>query len=58
MGVIEISTMHEKLEYLSINMFEADVLHIELLIGVTSFFKDTEAFDKLPEKVLPEFLAA
>ncbi len=39
-------------------MAEAHLLHSELLIGVTRFFRDTEAFDKLREKVLPELLAA
>jgi hypothetical protein len=29
-------------------MFEAHILHSELWIKVTGFFKDTEAFDKLP----------
>jgi chemotaxis methyl-accepting protein methylase len=38
-------------------MAKAHILHSELLIRVTRFFKDTEDFDKLPEKVLPEFLA-
>ena len=58
MGVIQISTLDEYLEYLSTNMAEAHLLHSELLIGVTRFFRDTEAFDKLREKVLPELLAA
>ena len=58
MGVIQISTLDEYLQYLSTNMAEAHLLHSELLIGVTRFFRDTEAFDKLCEKVLPELLAA
>ena len=58
MGVIQISTLDEYLEYLSTNKSEAHLLHSELLIGVTRFFRDTEAFDKLREKVLPELLAA
>ena len=44
------------LAYLSTNKSEAHLLHSELLIGVTRFFRDAEAFDKLREKVLPELL--
>ena len=55
--MIQISSLDVYLEYLSTNKSEAHLLHSELLIGVTSFFRDTEAFDKLREKVLPELLA-
>ena len=58
MGVIQISTLDEYLQYLSTNKTEGYLLHSELLIGVTRFFRDTEAFDKLSEKVLPELLKA
>ena len=58
MGVIQISTLDEYLQYLSTNKTEGYFLHSELLIGVTRFFRDTEAFDKLSEKVLPELLKA
>ena len=58
LGVIQISSLDVYLEYLSTNKPEAYLLHSELLIGVTRFFRDTEAFDKLREKVLPELLAA
>ncbi len=40
------------------NPHEADVLFKELLIGVTSFFRDPEAFTSLARKALPELLAA
>jgi two-component system CheB/CheR fusion protein len=35
---------------------EIDLLFSELLIGVTSFFRDPEAFEVLGEKVLPQLL--
>ena len=35
---------------------ELDVLYRDLLIGVTKFFRDTEAFDVLEQRVLPELL--
>jgi two-component system, chemotaxis family, CheB/CheR fusion protein len=35
---------------------ELDVLYRDLLIGVTRFFRDPEAFDVLEQKVLPELL--
>jgi hypothetical protein len=41
-------------KYLSNNLGEAHPLFSELLIVINSFSRDTEAFDKLLEKVLPE----
>ncbi len=54
--MIQISSLDVYLEYLSTNKSEAHLLHSELLIGVTRFFRDAKAFDKLREKVLPELL--
>ncbi|PIE68665.1 MAG: chemotaxis protein CheR [Deltaproteobacteria bacterium] len=34
---------------------EKDILYNEMLIGVTSFFRDMEAYDLLAEKVFPTF---
>lgn len=36
---------------------ERDKLYRDLLIGVTRFFRDTEAFDKIEKEVLPSLLA-
>ena len=36
---------------------EIDVLFRELLIGVTNFFRDPQAYDALQEKVIPPILA-
>lgn len=41
-------------EFMQKNLTEATTLYKELLIGVTKFFRDTEAFDILVEKVLPK----
>ncbi len=37
---------------------ELDVLYRDLLIGVTRFFRNEEAFDRLEQEVLPELLRA
>ena len=44
--------------YLQENPHEIDRLFAELLIGVTGFFRDPQAFDVLAEKALPELLAS
>jgi len=38
------------------NPKETEILFKELLIGVTSFFRDTEVWKKLKEQILPEIL--
>lgn len=47
------STLEEYVPYLSDSQKEKDILYRELLIGVTGFFRDPEAFERLNEKVLP-----
>jgi len=42
--------------YLQGNPREVETLFKELLIGVTRFFRDPEAFDILKEKILPPYL--
>jgi two-component system, chemotaxis family, CheB/CheR fusion protein len=44
--------------YLRENPQEVDLLFKELLIGVTSFFRDPSVWDVLQAKVLPQLLAA
>ena len=39
------------------NPLEANALHKDILIGVTSFFRDPEAFSTLQEKVIPQLFA-
>lgn len=44
-------------QFLQANQAEIDVLFRELLINVTSFFRDPEAFNVLAKRVLPEIVA-
>jgi two-component system CheB/CheR fusion protein len=46
----------EYVDHLRRDRSELDVLYRDLLIGVTRFFRDEEAFDLLEHKVLPELL--
>ena len=52
MAVNEISSMADYIRYLQQYPDEVDTLFTELLIGVTNFFRDPEAFDTLKEKVM------
>ncbi len=56
MNVHQIEKLADYVRYLSENPSEIDVLFKELLIGVTSFFRDPDAFDILLKKVLPNIL--
>ncbi len=56
MNVHQIETIEEYLRYLQINPQEVDALFRELLIGVTSFFRDPAAFDSLAASGLPKLL--
>ena len=48
------ATLEEYVPYLNESQKEKDTLYRELLIGVTSFFRDQEAFKHLKDKVLPK----
>lgn len=52
--VNRIHTISQYYHFLSESKDEVDVLSRELLIGVTNFFRDTEAFHILESKVLPQ----
>lgn len=54
MNVHGLKKPHEYLNYLHENRQEAQMLFSELLISVTSFFRDSEAFEALQNKYLPE----
>jgi two-component system, chemotaxis family, CheB/CheR fusion protein len=56
MNVHQISTTAQYVRFLQHNPQEVDLLFKELLIGVTSFFRDPEAFSALEGKVVPELL--
>ncbi len=57
MNVHHIDEPQQYLRYLRENPRELDVLLQELLISVTSFFRDPEAFDALAEKAIANLLS-
>ena len=57
MHVHQIDNINDYVAYLTKSEREVHVLFKDLLIGVTSFFRDSEAFDSLNEKFLPGLLA-
>lgn len=51
-----IKTLADYVQFLRLNVHEVDNLLKDLLIGVTHFFRDTEAFDLLRYKIFPKFI--
>jgi two-component system CheB/CheR fusion protein len=58
MNVHHVHEVAEYLRFLQDHPQELDALFRELLIGVTSFFRDPEAFHALGARVLPDLLAS
>lgn len=58
MGLHQIARIGDYVGYLRENPREGDLLFKELLIGVTSFFRDPAAWDQLRDQVLPALLTA
>ena len=58
MGIHQINRMVDYVRYLQENSQELDLLFKELLIGVTSFFRDPGVWEQLRRQVLPALLAA
>ncbi|MCL5743014.1 MAG: hypothetical protein M1541_03660, partial [Acidobacteria bacterium] len=56
MNVHEIKEPDRYVRYLQENPHEIDILFKELLINVTSFYRDPEAFDALARSALPDLL--
>jgi two-component system CheB/CheR fusion protein len=56
MAIHQISKTSDYVRYLQKNPAELDLLFRELLIGVTNFFRDPEAFKVLRENVIPLLL--
>ncbi|MFC1565265.1 CheR family methyltransferase, partial [candidate division KSB1 bacterium] len=54
MIVHQIDRIQNYVKYIENNIKELDILFKELLIGVTNFFRDPEAFAELGQKVIPE----
>ena len=57
MAIHGMSSLAQYAEFLEKSSQESDLLFKELLIGVTRFFRDPEAWEYLAETVLPELLA-
>jgi two-component system CheB/CheR fusion protein len=57
MGLHQIDKVANYVRFLRENPKEVDLLFKELLIGVTSFFRDPPAWDHLKEQVVPALLA-
>jgi two-component system CheB/CheR fusion protein len=58
MNVHQIAQAEDYVRFLQENPTELDLLFKELLISVTSFFRDRPAWDVLVEKILPELIGA
>jgi chemotaxis protein methyltransferase CheR/two-component system CheB/CheR fusion protein len=58
MGIHQIGTLAAYVLYLRENPQELDLLFKELLIGVTSFFRDPAVWDYMKLEVLPRLLAS
>ncbi len=56
MGVHKIDKINSYVHFLQENPKEMDILFKELLIGVTSFFRDPGLWEKLKETVIPNLL--
>ncbi|MCX6320336.1 MAG: PAS domain-containing protein [Bacteroidia bacterium] len=57
MGVHKIDKISSYVHFLQENPKEANILFKELMIGVTSFFRDTLVWEKLKETVIPDIIA-
>lgn len=51
-GIHQIEDVHDYVRFLKGNPLEIDILFKELLIGVTSFFRDSNVWEKLSKHVL------
>jgi two-component system CheB/CheR fusion protein len=57
MGLLQMDKIARYTRYLQDNLQEREMLFNELLIGVTSFFRDPAAWTQLKERALPALLA-
>jgi len=57
LAVHQIKTMEEYFKYLQQTPLEVALLFRDLLIGVTSFFRDPEAFKVIEEQAIPKLFA-
>jgi two-component system CheB/CheR fusion protein len=54
MALHQIDALEDYLRYMELTRGEADALFRELLIGVTSFFRDSEIFDEVQKRAIPQ----
>ncbi len=57
MAIHQVETLESYVKLLQVNPGEVDALFRDLLIGVTAFFRDPEAFKALEELVIPRLFA-
>jgi two-component system, chemotaxis family, CheB/CheR fusion protein len=57
MGIHQISKINSYVRFLQENPAEVEILFRELLIGVTSFFRDTAVWECIKDKALPAMFA-
>jgi two-component system CheB/CheR fusion protein len=57
MAIHQITELDSYVRYLQQNPAEVEALFRDLMIGVTSFFRDPEAFKILEERVIPQLFA-
>lgn len=55
-GIHQIEQLKDYVKFIQENKQESDILFKELLIGVTSFFRDYTVWETLEEKILPEII--
>ncbi|TLU83455.1 MAG: PAS domain S-box protein [Chlorobium sp.] len=58
MGIHQIEKISDYVRFLQKNPDETELLFKELLIGVTSFFRNPEAWDILKTKAIPQLIAS
>jgi len=58
MGLHQITKIADYVRYLRENSQESELLFKELLIGVTSFFRDPPVWEQVGDKIIPDLLAA
>lgn len=58
MGVHQISRIDQYVKLLQANPQEQDILFKELLIGVTNFFRDPQAWELMKDQAIPELIAS
>ena len=58
MAVHQIASLGEYVKYLQQKPAEVEALFRDLLIGVTSFFRDQEAFQEIEERIIPSLFAS